>query len=449
MLMKSPLGFKGTLTLSPSELRYKAQGMLTRSVLKIKSVSFPLDKIGSLIAEVVSNPQLVLTCEPEGRARGARYTFYCRAAETLLDELVPLWADALKAQTTDVGLAARRAVMDAAEQHEELAGLDSEVILTADHTIYHVRQGHAVRSWLVLTEESFYCLPDPISDFTEYVSIPNNTIRPLPIDRYSRGHLQFEAGGKHMQFYPCSGDRFRNEFWQHVVNQGAIQGLEPPEGVLDAVVGDSVFARMVSNNELLVMEKPGKVIQQPDGLGLVVTDQASAQLSMHHPLTIDIGGSNGLLRFDTVVRRRRERTESQDLMLVVEYPTDISFHQNRRTSYRIRIMQTIKAQVLEGDLPDNHPAYKGLPCLMFDICVDGCSFFHNEELTMDTRLLLQIPGDDQILVQAEVVATSQHKDSPGKWMHGCAFRDLQPTARSSIFQMILKKQRQEIKRQRR
>ena len=454
MMMKGPVGLKGEFAVSPRRIIFRpTRSGLDRVFFEPDNISIPLADLSSLNAKVVGNPSLTVTAKFARNGKEVSYSFYHRTPKELVDGISPLW---LRARWRDLpATPANGLIADEEPVRSALSGWKRELDKIKPGTIQiagpvvHLSEGvTAGRGWFLLATPRLLFLPHGDSGNSRArLDLPVDRLRPLPRNERREGWLEMTCGDRQLKFLPVGGQRFIDNFWCSDV--GGPSGDVPQDGQdsmaeekLRTHLGEALFIRVIHEKKVVCFNRGGRILRLLEGVALFLSEDPRLDSALGRRVTMEVGKEHGMHRFRSVYRRegishRASGVPSGRRLQIFDLPRDVVCITNRRYYYRARYSMMIQVRAGRGTWP----------CQMVDLSLGGCSFFHTGRISQNSRVRIHLAiGTKTTDLQGEIVNASQ-ADPGGKWLHRCAFLELDPGVAINVAKEVSRIEREQIQRE--
>ena len=328
-----------------------------------------------------------------------------------------------------------------------------ERVLLASRSLHFPRESIARPGTVLLTTERVLFLPaagpgrDPHAlIFRAEAIVPIETLR-------APNELHFVCAGEEVRLMPRGGRPFVQRLYARkkaadedstsMVSNGAAISL---------ILGEAQRLRLLRDKEVLLALRRDLILDLGDGLGVVFPGTPDSSLEVGTVVTLEIGHSEGLYRFDATVTGVRpvsgddvDPSELGRVMLVVAYPEDIQFF-NRRNRVRVMMNGPVSARPLTFHEDRGYQTRsQRLPLHLQDLSPLGCGTLGAEPIGIGERLLLKIPlTGGTVEVRGEVVRQHRTSDPELPMCHGLKFWGVPEPVADRIYREVVRRQREAL-----
>ncbi|MDP6932305.1 MAG: PilZ domain-containing protein, partial [Myxococcota bacterium] len=244
----------------------------------------------------------------------------------------------------------------------------------------------------------------------------------------------------------------------------AIRRRELDMEQVQALVGEAEAIRVIIGHEERISERPGVLLKQDDGLGVLVSREDDFEDCEDAQVRLEVVKKEGvfLLRgrwvrtgplpdiLPSSVRGALEKLTVPPLeMVVIEPASDFEFARNRRRAFRLNDGRMTRARRLVH-VPNKGWVGHGQPfrCRVENLSFSGCALVLPGTLASGNRIQVDlILQDGRMLVSAEVVHVRAPTEDglvgdqePGPPVHGMRFVGLKEAERERLQQEVLRRQ---------
>ena len=335
-----------------------------------------------------------------------------------------------------------------------LPRLDGEEILLAGPAVQWEETRAVRRGFVGLTNRRVVFLPAGGPMGMELpLSVPLDARLRLAMEGANDRSLSLAPDGS-AELTPRGGKLLVDAFRAHLdrlVPAAAGQEVARTGQAIDDVLGWARFVVLRHEGEELVRLLRARVLRLPSGVGLAFQGTPDAALEVGRALTVEVGRSVGLYRFQTrildVTRLPEELRLAPDehgVLLSLESPVDVE-RVERRTGYRVRMDDRATVHHLVKTATDRWTRGDAVAdCRIENLSIVGCGIASVERIPDGARLSIELPLISGLLdVRAEVVRSREPKSALAPSRYGLRFESLREGARDRIHHEIMARQRAE------
>ncbi len=478
-LMKGPLGQPGSFLVSTKKLMFTVDGTLD-SMIGLHTLAMPLADIDRLAAK--SGRGILVTCD------GAASLFDMQRADARLRDLFALllqFRDEREPEFDEpAGWTGEEAVATLGKMSPGLGLGDDEQVLLMGPALQWMAEANVRRGALVVTTSRLLFVPATPAEklFAEELQ----HLRRVPFGEELTSQLQLLAKRRHLRFGPRGGSFFIERFWATV--ETVVGQVGTPEPLLNEDLpaeeqhsvtleflprnlGEVKYITIKRDGRVIKRIDPGETLRQPDGLGIFYPGLPTSELEEGTELSFELGREDGIYRFTTTLLRIDTAQTSpgtvleegidevgvdaggrslhvvrdDQFLLVVNYPQDLRFL-NRRHGFRVPFDVRSRVRNLA---PDEDGVLCGVGswfrCTIEDLAVIGGSIRTPRELSVGTKLVVEIPLRDKVITVHGTCVRRDADDGSGRPpLSGLQFERLGLSDEDTLHLALTRRQRQSL-----
>jgi hypothetical protein len=337
---------------------------------------------------------------------------------------------------------------------------NEELIVTGSGTLGD-DEGRHVRSQLILTSRRLLLLSNGGSsleiprDLLQVIDTGGNDDDTDEIDTLCPP-LALSDGTRVVVLGKGCSASLRAQVRTSLIEGGEAENVPVDLEHMRSIMGAVPFIRIVHDHHEIASFKPGFLMEQDDGVAVLLTGLVDPRCSPGHVVRMEIGRKSGVFAVRGRIVRlgplpdptsaparswAKRQPERPEFMAVIEPAEQIAFVHNRRDGFRISLNLLTRARRMEQvDGVQWEAVGETIPCELANLSNGGCALRLQIPLEPDDRVEIEIPiGEDTIPIQAEVV----HLLSPVPEQlraHGMRFVGLNAADHERVQQEVLRRE---------
>jgi hypothetical protein len=353
MRMKGPLAFMGSITVTPTHVKFTPTGMLDRLV-GVEDASIEISRITRISTLGVNKTTIIWEKNEMHRFLGPG----ARDVGLHLEKLLVRQAEQKAEEEEDPNpkLTSKGRIADLMERWGEQVGYDPlEQIGPSTYCMYREEEGF-IWGWLIVTDSRLIFLPATGPDVeTDPFVIPLTSLRSAKGSSLTANDIRVTNGEQDFHFVPEGQQEYVDYFWDHCsrVYPAAIDD-EAQERAREQVTGTPLSLSVLQDENVLVSTHKVLTVFVPKGFAIVLVDPLEIPLPSGIPISVEVCTDEGVFSFHSVILgigdvpgRVRIGREFASQMLVVRASRRIRLR-NRRSDFRVRL-ENHKGILVDGD----------------------------------------------------------------------------------------------------